>query len=209
MATEIDEATTVPKEDLPVATGADLPLAVRKVGRPKSLIHAEFEWFPKFGDLKCDLAKCKHCGWKGAYSKQNMDRHWKNCLSRPRDGTPVDSRRRFLSTITPKRLSAAELTAGLARIPEWKAVEGKDAVGGRDAIYRRFEFKDFSEAWGFMSRTALYAEQNNHHPEWFNVYNRVEVTLTTHDCSGLSQNDINMAAKMDQFASGFKTHHDI
>ncbi|KAF0753866.1 hypothetical protein AaE_005548 [Aphanomyces astaci] len=176
---------------------------IRKVGRPKSPIHAEFEWSPKFGDLKCDQAKCKHCGWRGAYSKQNMDRHWKNCLQRPREDLhALEARRRFLSTV-PKRLTSTERSLGLAKVPDWKIVEG------RDAIYRRFEFKDFSEAWGFMSRAALAAEQINHHPEWFNVYNRVEVTLSTHDCDGLSQNDINLATKLDEFAIGLKSQHDI
>jgi 4a-hydroxytetrahydrobiopterin dehydratase len=63
----------------------------------------------------------------------------------------------------------------------WKQVEN------RDAIQRTFQFQDFNEAWGFMNRTALLAEKMDHHPEWFNVYNRVEVTLSTHDCSGISQ----------------------
>ncbi|CAK4084757.1 unnamed protein product [Aphanomyces euteiches] len=197
-ADHMDESMASLKEDA-VALAAHAP--IRRVGRPKSLIHAEFEWSPKFGELKCDQAKCKHCGWKGAYSKQNMDRHWKNCLQRPRDDSPIDTRRRFISTV-PKRLTPAERSVLLAKVPEWKVVEG------RDAIQRRFEFKDFSEAWSFMSRTALFAEQNNHHPEWFNVYNRVDVTLSTHDCSGLSQNDISMAAKMDEFASGI-SHHDV
>lgn len=61
-------------------------------------------------------------------------------------------------------------------------------VANRDAIQRTFQFKDFDEAWTFMSKTAVLAEQMNHHPEWFNVYNRVEVTLSTHDCGGLSKN---------------------
>ena len=63
-----------------------------------------------------------------------------------------------------------------------------EPVADRDAICRRFEFRDFNEAWGFMSRTALLAEQMGHHPEWCNVYNRVDVTLSTHDCGGLSKN---------------------
>jgi len=68
-------------------------------------------------------------------------------------------------------------------------------------ITKTFEFTDFNQAWGFMSRCALLAEKLDHHPEWFNVYNRVEVTLTTHDCGGLSDKDINFAEAMDQYAS--------
>ena len=65
-----------------------------------------------------------------------------------------------------------------------------------------YTFKDFSEAWGFMSRVALKAEKMNHHPEWFNVYNRVDVTLSTHDCQGLSQRDITLASFMEGLVNG-------
>ena len=68
------------------------------------------------------------------------------------------------------------------------------------AIERRFEFADFSEAWAFMNRVALIAEKRDHHPEWFNVYNKVEVTLTTHDAGGLSLRDVNMAKAIDELA---------
>merc|ERR1712043_98102 len=71
---------------------------------------------------------------------------------------------------------------------------------GRDAIKKKFAFQDFNQAFGFMTRVAIKADKMDHHPEWFNVYNRVEVTLSTHDCSGLSQNDINLAKFMDQVA---------
>ena len=71
------------------------------------------------------------------------------------------------------------------------------ADGGRDAIRKDFQFADFNEAFGFMARVALKADQMCHHPEWFNVYNRVEVTLSTHDCQGLSMNDVNLANFMD------------
>ena len=84
-------------------------------------------------------------------------------------------------------LTPDEAAALLAAHPEWAAArEGK-------AITRTFRFKDFSEAWGFMSRVALLAETQDHHPEWFNVYNKVDVTLTTHDAGGLSLKDMKMA----------------
>ncbi|EGC29236.1 hypothetical protein DICPUDRAFT_159206 [Dictyostelium purpureum] len=76
---------------------------------------------------------------------------------------------------------------------DWSMVEG------RDAIKRTFMFKDFNQAFGFMTRVALVAEQMCHHPEWFNVYNKVEVVLATHDCGGLSTNDTTMATTMDKF----------
>lgn len=74
----------------------------------------------------------------------------------------------------------------------WKMVDG-----GRDAIYKEFMFKDFNEAFGFMSRVALLADKMDHHPEWFNVYNKVQVTMATHDCGGLSAKDVKMANFME------------
>ncbi|MDE1153487.1 MAG: 4a-hydroxytetrahydrobiopterin dehydratase [Micavibrio sp.] len=76
---------------------------------------------------------------------------------------------------------------------------------GRKAIAKKFVFKDFNAAFGFMTRIAMIAEQMNHHPEWFNVYNRVEVVLTTHDVGGVSDNDFKMARIMDSFAKKFLT----
>ncbi len=70
----------------------------------------------------------------------------------------------------------------------------------RDAIFKEFRFSDFVEAMGFMTRAAIWAEKWNHHPEWFNVYNRVIVTLTTHDVDGLSTLDVKLARKMDTLA---------
>lgn len=70
----------------------------------------------------------------------------------------------------------------------------------RDAIEKEFKFKDFVEAMGFMTRAAIWAEKWNHHPEWFNVYSRVKVTLTTHDVDGLSALDVKLARKMDMLA---------
>ena len=81
------------------------------------------------------------------------------------------------------------------------AATGWKVQSDRDAVEKTFEFLDFSQAWSFMSRSALLAEKMDHHPEWFNVYNRVEVTLSTHDCGGISSNDIEMAQAMDRFAA--------
>jgi 4a-hydroxytetrahydrobiopterin dehydratase len=72
---------------------------------------------------------------------------------------------------------------------------------GRDAIHKTFRFQDFSAAWGFMSRAALVAEKLDHHPEWTNVWNRVSVTLTTHDAGGLTDLDIQLAQAMDRLAA--------
>jgi 4a-hydroxytetrahydrobiopterin dehydratase len=84
---------------------------------------------------------------------------------------------------------------GLAqRLPGWTMVDG------RDALQRTFKFKDFSEAFGFMARAALVAERMNHHPEWSNVWNRVEVVLSTHDAGGLTERDVALAEAMDRIA---------
>jgi len=91
--------------------------------------------------------------------------------------------------LTPKARAAA-----LKKLRKWKDVKG------RDAIARSFTFADFSHAFAFMTRAALLAEKMDHHPEWFNVYNKVEVTLSTHDAGGVTQKDIDMAAAMDGFA---------
>jgi 4a-hydroxytetrahydrobiopterin dehydratase len=80
------------------------------------------------------------------------------------------------------------------------ALKGWEMVKGRDAITKTFKFKDFNAAFGFMSRVALMAEKLDHHPEWFNVYNRVEVTLSTHDADGLTERDIKLAKAMDAYA---------
>ena len=91
-----------------------------------------------------------------------------------------------------ERLTEAQRAADLAPLLD----EGWTMVEGRDAISRRFKFADFAEAFGWMTRVALIAEKMDHHPEWFNVYNRVDVTLTTHDADGLSTRDIALARKM-------------
>ena len=93
------------------------------------------------------------------------------------------------------RLQGQERIDALATLPHWHEVEG------RDAIARSFRFKDFSAAFGFMARAALEAEKADHHPEWFNVYNRVDVTLATHDAGGLTAKDIALAHAMDEIAA--------
>ena len=89
------------------------------------------------------------------------------------------------------RLTDEERAAALAEFPDWTL------RGDGLAIARDFKFADFSEAFGFMTRVALHAEKADHHPEWSNVYNRVHVTLTTHDAGGLSQRDVKMAKAID------------
>ncbi|NND18951.1 MAG: 4a-hydroxytetrahydrobiopterin dehydratase [Silicimonas sp.] len=91
-----------------------------------------------------------------------------------------------------EKLTGAARDEALAKLKE----AGWEVVDGRDAIRRSFKFKSFVEAWGWMSRMALIAEKMDHHPEWSNVYNRVEVTLTTHDADGLSRLDVELAEKM-------------
>ncbi len=93
-----------------------------------------------------------------------------------------------------KKLTPNERAGALKKLSHWKPVTG------RDAIARKFEFQNFSEAFAFMTRAALLAEKVDHHPEWFNVYNKVEVTLSTHDAGGVTQKDIEMAAAMDSYA---------
>ena len=95
-----------------------------------------------------------------------------------------------------EKLNATERAGLSATLPAWKLVEG------RDAITRSFRFKDFSEAWGFMARVALLAEAQDHHPEWFNVWNRVEITLSTHDAGGLSARDVRLAKAIDGLLAG-------
>lgn len=81
---------------------------------------------------------------------------------------------------------------------------GWTMVENRDAIYREYVFKDFNEAFGFMTRIALKADKMDHHPEWFNVYNKVQITLSSHDVSGLSQRDVKLATFINSAAEMFK-----
>jgi 4a-hydroxytetrahydrobiopterin dehydratase len=93
-----------------------------------------------------------------------------------------------------QKLSGAARGSALARLKGWSEVTG------RDAISKKFAFADFNEAFGFMTRAALMAEKLDHHPEWFNVYKTVDVTLSTHDAGGLTELDIKLAEAMDRFA---------
>lgn len=95
-----------------------------------------------------------------------------------------------------EKLSVEARREALAELSGWGEVEG------RDAIEKSFKFKSFNEAWAFMTRVALAAEKLNHHPEWYNVYNRVDILLSTHDCGGLSELDIKLAKRIDAFAAG-------
>ena len=94
----------------------------------------------------------------------------------------------------------AEKLTGDARTQAIRGLDGWTEVTGRDAIAKTFTFKDFNAAFAFMTRAALLAEKTDHHPEWFNVYNRVEVTLATHDAGGVTQKDIDLAAFMNRVA---------
>jgi 4a-hydroxytetrahydrobiopterin dehydratase len=90
------------------------------------------------------------------------------------------------------KLTTQERQEALGKLPGWQTVTG------RDALQRKIKFADFNAAWGFMSRVALLADKQDHHPEWQNVYNRVEILLTTHDCDGLSQRDVVLATAIDK-----------
>lgn len=92
------------------------------------------------------------------------------------------------------RLTDSECETALGTVPQWSLRE--DGL----AIVRTLNFADFSEAFGFMTRVAIEAEKADHHPEWFNVYNKVEITLTTHDVNGLSKRDIALAKFVDRIA---------
>ena len=94
-----------------------------------------------------------------------------------------------------ERIDPSSLKEALARLNGW------NVVNGREAIQRKFRFKDFNNAFGFMTKSALMAEKMDHHPEWFNVYNQVDVTLTTHSAGGITDLDIRLASFMDQLAA--------
>ena len=93
-----------------------------------------------------------------------------------------------------QKLTAEARKAALARLPGWADTQG------RDAIVKKFVFRDFNQAFGFMTRVALVAEKMDHHPEWFNVYKTVEVTLSTHDAGGVTELDVKLAEAMEKLA---------
>lgn len=94
----------------------------------------------------------------------------------------------------PAVLSGADLAARLATLPGWTHADGR--------LHRTFQFRDFSEAFGWMTRVALYAERRDHHPDWTNVYSRVAVSLQTHDAAGVTELDVELAREMDRLFSG-------
>lgn len=93
-----------------------------------------------------------------------------------------------------ERLKPEDRAAGLAGLPDWQMCEG------REAISRSFRFRDFRDAFGFMTQVALVAEKMDHHPEWSNVYRSVDITLATHDVGGLSMLDLELATEIDRLA---------
>jgi 4a-hydroxytetrahydrobiopterin dehydratase len=93
------------------------------------------------------------------------------------------------------KLPIDELRSALKRLPDWRLAEG------REAIIRKYQFVDFDAAFAFMTRVALLAAKMDHHPEWFNVYNKLEVTMATHDAGGVTQRDIDLAMAMDGYAA--------
>ena len=96
-----------------------------------------------------------------------------------------------------KKMTDAEIQTALSELEGWELL--KD----RAAIFKKFKFNDFPTAWNFMDDVAGYADEADHHPEWTNVYNRVEITLSTHDVGGLSELDFDMAAFIDEAAASY------
>ena len=94
-----------------------------------------------------------------------------------------------------QKLTGNDRKTALGKLTGWTEVQG------RDAISKKFTFKDFNEAFGFMTRAALIAEKMDHHPEWFNVYKTVEVTLSTHDAGGVTELDVKLVHAMDKLAN--------
>jgi 4a-hydroxytetrahydrobiopterin dehydratase len=95
-----------------------------------------------------------------------------------------------------EKLTETRRSQALSELAGWTLVSGREAIG------KQFKFADFNAAWGFMSRVALVAEKMDHHPEWSNVWNKVDVVLSTHDAGGLTEHDVKLAKKMDEIAAG-------
>jgi 4a-hydroxytetrahydrobiopterin dehydratase len=93
-----------------------------------------------------------------------------------------------------QKLTSEERASQIARLDGWQP------AAGRDAIQRKLEFADFNEAFGFMTRVAIKAQEMDHHPEWFNVYNKVDITLSTHEANGVTERDIALARFIDEVA---------
>ena len=91
-----------------------------------------------------------------------------------------------------QKLSPEDRASALSELSDWEELDG------RDAIRRKFVFTDFNEAWGFISRIAMEAERRDHHPEWSNIWATVDITLSTHDCDGLSARDVELARFIDK-----------
>jgi 4a-hydroxytetrahydrobiopterin dehydratase len=106
------------------------------------------------------------------------------------------SRTAFKGDTMIQKLTSEERTQQVAQLNGWQNVEG------RDAIKRQFKFADFNEAFGFMTRVAIKAQEMDHHPEWFNVYSNVEITLSTHDANGITERDIRLARFIDEITAG-------
>lgn len=96
------------------------------------------------------------------------------------------------------KLTSEERSTQLSQLSGWQA------VAGRDAIHRQYKFADFNEAFGFMTRVAIKAQEMNHHPEWFNVYRTVDITLTTHEANGVTERDIALARFIDAAAKAIQ-----
>jgi 4a-hydroxytetrahydrobiopterin dehydratase len=91
------------------------------------------------------------------------------------------------------KLSNAEVTQEIKTLPGWEWLENEQS------LFKTFKFKDFAQAWAFMGKVAALAETMNHHPEWSNIYNRVDITLTTHDANGITALDVKMAKEIEKF----------
>ncbi len=105
--------------------------------------------------------------------------------------------RAMSSVLAPARLSVGEVQGKLGALSGW-SICAKNAKEGRDAITKEFRFADFHGSWRFMSLAVPFINSSDHHPEWFNVYNRVQVVLTTHDCKGLSEKDLALASELNR-----------